>query len=96
MGGEEGGASRAEEGALATGMGGPGKEVCGVCKGEVGNMSRRVRGAVGGKENGVGIGDDKGGRGCQCGGAIAEATKVDGKLEEALGVGGEGCAGVFF
>jgi hypothetical protein len=35
MGGKEGGASGAEEGALATGMGGPGNEVCSVCKGEV-------------------------------------------------------------
>jgi hypothetical protein len=65
MRGEEGGASGAEEGALATGMGGPGEEVCAVCMGEVGNMSRRVRDAVGGKEDGEGIGDDKGGRGGQ-------------------------------
>jgi hypothetical protein len=78
MGGEEGGANGAEEGALATGVGGPGKEVCAVCKGEMGNMSRRVRDAMGGEENGAGVGDDKGGRGCQRGGVIAEATEVNG------------------
>jgi hypothetical protein len=61
-----------------------------VCKGEVGNMSRRVREAVGGEEDGAGVGDDKGGRGGQCGGATAEATEGDGKLEEALGIGGGG------
>jgi hypothetical protein len=53
-----------EKGALVTGMGGPGKEVCTVCKGEVGNMSRRVRNdSVGGEENGAGVGDDKGAAG---------------------------------
>jgi hypothetical protein len=77
MGDKEGGASRTEEGALATGVGGPGKEVCAVCKGEIGDMSRRVRVAVGGEENRASVGDDKGGRGCQRGGAIAKATEVD-------------------
>jgi hypothetical protein len=51
---------------------------------------------MGGEENGAGIGDDKGDRGCQHGEAIAKATEVDGKLEEALGVGEEGSAGVSF
>jgi hypothetical protein len=59
MGGKEGGASGAEEGALATGMGGPGEEVCAVCRGEVGDRSGRVRDAVDGKENGAGVGEDK-------------------------------------
>jgi hypothetical protein len=68
MGGGEGEASGAEEGVLVTRMGWPGKEVCAVCKGEVGNMSRRVREAMGGEEDGAGVGDDKGGRGCQRGG----------------------------
>jgi hypothetical protein len=48
---------------------------------------------MGGKE---GVANDKGGRGGHCGGAIAEATEGDGKLEEALGVGGKGGAGEFF
>jgi hypothetical protein len=51
---------------------------------------------VGGKENEAGIGEDIGGRGCQRGGVDAEATKANGKLEEALRVGGEGGAGSFF
>jgi hypothetical protein len=80
MGGEEGGAGGVEEGALATGMGGPGEEVRMVGMGEVGDKAGRVTDAMGGKENRVGIGDDKGGRGCQHGGAIAESTsKADGK-----------------
>jgi hypothetical protein len=97
MGGKEGGASGAEEGALAAGVGVPGKDLCAVGEGEMGDVARGVvRDAVGGEENGAGVGNDKGGRGGTRGGAIAEATEVDGKLEEALGVGGEGGAGEFF
>jgi hypothetical protein len=95
MGGKEGGANGAEEGALAAGVGAPGKEVCAVGVGEMGDVARGVRDAVGGEENGAGIGNDKGGRCGHCGGAIAKATKGDGKLEESLGVGGEGGAGEF-
>jgi hypothetical protein len=95
MGGKEGGASGAEEGALAAGVGAPGKRVCVVGMGEMGDVARGVRDAVGGKENGAGVGNDKGGRRGHCGGAIAKATEGDGNLEESLGVGGEGGAGEF-
>jgi hypothetical protein len=80
MGGEEGQTSGAKEGALATGLGGSGKEVHALGKGEVGDRAGRVRDAVRGKENGVGIGDYKVGRGCQCGRVIVESTKANGKL----------------
>jgi hypothetical protein len=50
MGGEEGGASGVEEGALAAGVGAPGIEVCAVGVGEMGDVARGVRDAVGGEE----------------------------------------------
>jgi hypothetical protein len=88
VGGEEGGASGAEEGALAVGVGVPGEKVHAMGVGEMGDVSRGVRDAVGGEKNGAGVGNDKGDRCGQCGGAIAEAAEGGGKLEKSLGVGG--------
>jgi hypothetical protein len=94
--GSRGGASQTEEGTLVAGVGVPGEEVGLVSLGEVGDNARGSRDAMGGKEDGSGIGNDKGGRGRKHGGTVAKVTKAGRKLEKALGIGGEGGAGEFF
>lgn len=64
--------------------------------GEVGDTARGVSNAVVGKENGSGIGDDKGSRGGKSGGTVAKTTKAWRKLEKTAGIRGEFGAREFF
>ena len=56
---KEGGTSRTEQSALTTRVGLPGKKDGLVCRRKVSNAAGGVSNAMGGKEDGAGIGDNK-------------------------------------
>ena len=92
---KEGGTSRTEQSALTTRVGLPGKKDGLVCRRKVSNAAGGVSNAMGGKEDGAGIGDNKRAGGCQSRGATAKAAKTSRKVEEGAGVGRKRGTGEF-
>jgi hypothetical protein len=88
VGEEQGGASGAEEGALAAWLRAPGEEVGAVGWREMGDGAGGGGDAVRGEADGAGIRDDKKARGGKGRGADAEAAEDGGEVEETLGIGG--------
>jgi hypothetical protein len=92
---KEGGTSQTEQSALTTGVGLPGKKDGLVGRRKVSNAAGGVSNAIGSKEDGAGIRNNKGAGGGQSRGATTKAAETSAKLEVA-GVGRKRGTGEIF